>query len=157
MDQTEIERKFLLARIPDLPTARRRRIDQGYLVHEGAELRIRRKERTCTMTAKSLGGLSRQEWETQIPTWVFESLWPSTEGARVSKERYTVADGRHILEVDIFLGDLEGLCLLEVEFKSEKHAREFRLPSWVPETVDVTEDSRFKNRKLALEGRPEEV
>lgn len=150
----EIERKFLLEQIPELPTANRSRIDQGYLVTEQAELRIRRIGRECLMTVKGEGDLVRDEWETEIPGWVFDALWPRTEGARVEKERYSVAYGDHLLEIDLFRGALEGLCLLEVEFGSEDEASRFTPPGWVGRAVDVTDDPAYKNLRLALDGRP---
>ncbi len=56
------------------------------------------------------------------------------------------------LEADVFEGDLAPLCLVEVEFTSEKDAKGYTPRAWFG--ADVTEDKRYKNKYMAINGRP---
>jgi len=60
--------------------------------------------------------------------------------------------GELTLEVDVFGGELEGLVLAEVEFSDEDGPRSFEPPGWLGE--EVTRDSRYANRRPAIEGPP---
>jgi CYTH domain-containing protein len=151
----EIERKFLVDRLPGAPGAPSgATIRQGYLIaaENGTELRIRQKRDRFFQTVKRGEGLSRTEIEIELSPDQFEQLWPYTEGRRVSKTRYTVPVGDHFAEIDRFDGDLTGLVLVEVEFASIEASRQFSPPEWFG--VEVTEDSRYKNRSLAVYGIP---
>ena len=55
------------------------------------------------------------------------------------------------MEIDIFLGALYGLKICEVEFSTEEEAKSFVPPVWFG--AEVTNDSRFKNKNLALKGQ----
>ena len=147
----EIERKFLVLQLPDLEPARSSRIEQGYLVigADGAEARVRRRDGVCTLTVKSGTGLARGETEISITSDQFEALWPATEGRRIEKTRYLLDDG---IELDVFDGELAGLILAEVEFPHMAGAFEYEPPAWFG--TEVTTDDRYKNRRLAVEGRP---
>lgn len=76
--RTEIERKFRLKFAPgELQNSISELIEQGYLLHFDSELRVRRSGGVLhTMTVKGEGFLERPEWETPIPQWVFDTLWP---------------------------------------------------------------------------------
>ncbi|NVO54976.1 CYTH domain-containing protein [Rhodobacteraceae bacterium B1Z28] len=152
---TEIERKFLIADLPDLSAAQRAVVRQGYLTapDDSTELRLRQKNDTYFLTLKGRGGIVRVEREVEITAEQFETFWPETEGRRVEKERYTggLPDGR-IFELDVFLGELAPLYLIEVEFASESEAFEYKPPAWFG--ADVTEDNRYKNKMMAINGLP---
>jgi adenylate cyclase len=148
----EIERKFLVERLPDGLGGRARRIDQGYLAldeHSGAEVRLRRLGDELWLTIKGEGGLARLEEEFPLGEEQFRSLWPLTEGRRVEKVRHELAGH---MEVDVYKGDLAGLVLAEVEFPSLEESTAFEPPEWFG--AEVTEDPRYKNRALAVDGRP---
>jgi|ERR671930_1885428 CYTH domain-containing protein len=147
----EIERKFLVEQLPpELEDAPARRIDQGYLaLDEGAEVRLRRHGDELSLTVKGAGGLSRVEEAFDLDERQFQSLWPLTEGRRVEKTRHEVPGG---IEVDVYEADLAGLVVAEVEFPSEDESAAFEPPTWFGE--EVTEDQRYKNRALAVNGRP---
>ncbi|NOD91264.1 CYTH domain-containing protein [Ruegeria sp. HKCCD4884] len=151
----EIERKFLVATLPDLSSAQKAVVRQGYLTapDDSTELRLRQKNEAFFLTLKGGGGLVRVEREAQITEEQFETFWPETEGRRVEKERYTgrLPDGL-MFELDIFSGDLASLRLVEVEFDSEEDAAAFVPPDWFG--ADVTEDKRYKNKTMATEGIP---
>lgn len=151
----EIERKFLVANQPDLNGLDRALIRQGYLTspRDSTELRLRQMNDTYFLTLKGSGGVARVEREVEISGLQFETFWPETEGRRLEKERYTgiLSDG-HRFELDVFLGVLAPLQLVEVEFASEVEARAFAPADWFGR--DVTEDERYRNRTLAIEGIP---
>jgi len=152
---TEIERKFLVDRLPpDFENLAGKTIRQGYVIDaaEGIELRVRQKQNTYCQTIKMGEGLSRTEIEIELSPDQFNRLWPYTDGRRVSKTRYTFPVGTLTAELDRFEGDLEGLLLVEVEFASVTAASDFAPPSWFGR--DVTEDKRYKNKHLAVHGIP---
>ncbi len=152
---TEIERKFLVADLPDLSSADKAVVRQGYLTSpdDSAELRLRQKNDRFFLTLKGGGAMVRVEREAEISAEQFETFWPETEGRRVEKERFTgvLSDGR-VFELDVFLGDLAPLQLVEVEFSTEAEALAFTPPYWFG--ADVTSDNRYKNRTMATSGVP---
>jgi CYTH domain-containing protein len=151
----EIERKFLVsAPPPDLGRHPASAIRQGYLAvaGDGTEVRLRDRDGAAVLTVKSGGGLVRVEEDLPLDAERFGRLWPLTEGRRVEKVRHLIpADGLTI-ELDVYGGDLEGLVVAEVEFPSEAAAEAFAPPAWLGQ--EVTGDERFKNQRLALDGRP---
>ena len=108
------------------------RIDQGYLAvgPEGAEVRIRRRGAKLTLTIKSLEpGAARLE-ELAIDEARFERLWPLTLGRRLEKERHVFAlAGELRAEVDVYLGSLSGLRVVEVEFPTAHASEAFSPPA----------------------------
>jgi CYTH domain-containing protein len=150
----EIERKFLLAvEPPDLARAIGTRLEQGYVaISVDAEVRLRRAGERRTMTVKSTGDLVRREVEIELDGDQFESLWPTTEGRRVDKTRYRLRHCELVVELDLYHGVLDGLATVEVEFDSIEASAAFEPPPWFG--AEVTSDSRFKNRNLALQGLP---
>jgi adenylate cyclase len=152
----EIERKFL---VPDPPADLDRHpstsIEQGYLAiaGDGTEVRIRRRDGSAALTVKSGGGRSRVEEEIELDAQRFERLWPLTDGRRIEKTRYEIPAGEGLtVELDVYDGALAGLVVAEVEFDSEQAADAFAAPDWMGR--EVTDDERYKNQRLACEGRP---
>jgi CYTH domain-containing protein len=151
----EIERKFLVESPPPaLGDAPGDAIEQGYLViGEGEEARVRRRADSLTLTVKSGSGLGRAETEIALDTEQFEALWPVTEGRRVVKVRHELPlEGGLVAELDVYAGALEGLSVVEVEFRDEDGARRFAPPAWF--SREVTDDERYGNRRLAVAGLP---
>ena len=52
-------------------------------------------------------------------------------------------------ELDIYHGINEGLCVVEVEFKSKSQAKKFKAPNWFGK--DVTKNTFYKNSMLSCE------
>jgi adenylate cyclase len=154
----EIERKFLLPEAPDgLDAHPSSAIEQGYVAidPDGTEVRIRRRGGVSTVTVKSGGGLVRVEEELAVDDATFERLWPLTDGRRLQKVRHVIPTGTPGLEIelDVYTGGLAGLVVAEIEFPGEDEAAAFTPPAWLGR--EVTADGRFKNQKLAVDGRPE--
>jgi adenylate cyclase len=114
---------------------------------------VRRRDDEATLTVKSGGARSRVEEEIAIEPERFERLWPLTEGRRIEKTRYEIPAGDGLtIELDVYDGALAGLVVAEIEFDSEDAADAFSEPDWLGR--EVTEDSRYKNQRLACEGAP---
>jgi CYTH domain-containing protein len=150
----EIERKFLVDELPgDLEWLDERALRQGYVALDGdTEVRVRDDAGEWRLTVKHGGGLLRVEEEFAIESPRGEALYALTEGRRVEKRRHRMPYGEAMLEVDVFEGALEGLVVAEVEFADEATARAFVPPPWFG--PDVTDDGAYKNRALAVHGRP---
>lgn len=144
----EIERKFLVA--GDFrPFVRKAiRITQGYLNSAPERtVRVRTKGEKGFITIKgkaSESGVSRFEWEKEIPVDEVRELLKICEPGVIDKTRYLVDAGNHTFEVDEFYGDNEGLTIAEVELGSEDEA--FEKPSWLGE--EVTGDVKYYNSML---------
>ena len=145
----EIERKFIV--VNDSYKARAYRSDriaQGYLCREGgnsARVRVRGDKGYITIKGPSLdGGLSRYEWEREIPASEALELLKICHGAIIDKIRYLVRCGEHIFEVDEFFGDNEGLVIAEVELNHPDE--QFEKPDFIGE--EVTGDKRYYNSRL---------
>jgi adenylate cyclase len=152
----EIEKKFRLANVPPKSLLGKGvPIVQGYLFVDDGELRIRQMGDSYYLTVKSAGSLEREEWEKDIPAWVFELLYPRAEGRVVEKTRYSVPYGGFTLEIDEYCGRHEGLVTMECEFPDRKSVENLVLPAWAAGAVDVTQDKRYKNKWLATHGLPD--
>lgn len=154
-DGIEIERKFLVDRLPnDLDTHPAREIDQGYLaITDDVEVRLRRYGDEMFLTIKSSGDEARIEEEMEIDARRFDALWPLTDVRRIQKRRHAIPTGDGLtVELDVYHGDLNGLLVAEVEFDSAAAAEAFAPPAWFGR--EVTDDPRYKNKRLATEGLP---
>jgi adenylate cyclase len=150
----EIERKFLVDRQPER-LGEGEPIEQGYLVvgDDGVEVRVRRRGSETTLTVKSGPGMVRTEEELAIDERRFASLWPLTEGRRVTKTRHLVPlDSGLTAELDVYHEAHDGLLTAEIEFPSLEASEAFAPPAWLGR--EVTGDRRFANQALALDGRP---
>lgn len=150
----EIERKFLVEGDFASEVASSARIVQGYICSEpgkSVRIRIRGDKGYITIKGPSFnGGLSRFEWEKEIPLEEAEMLLVLCGPLKIEKERNLVPFAGHIWEVDVFHGANEGLVVAEIELGSEDE--KFELPSWVGR--EVTGDRRFYNTSLLMNPLP---
>ena len=144
----EIERKFLVKGEYKSFAVRSNRIVQGYLSSvTGRTVRIRIKGDKGFITIKGKSnesGLSRYEWEKEIPLDEAHELLKLCEPGAIDKTRYEIPVGNHIFEVDEFYGDNEGLTIAEVELETENES--YMRPDWLGE--EVTGDRRYYNSYL---------
>ena len=146
----EIERKFLVTGDFKAEAFKVTHILQGYLssVPERT-VRVRVKDDKGFITVKgavNASGVTRFEWEKEIPVDEARLLLEICEPGVIDKNRYLVrnTDGKHIWEVDEFHGDNDGLIIAEVELADENEP--FDKPAWLGE--EVTGDLRFYNSML---------
>ena len=147
----EIERKFLVLDDSYKHEAfSKSHIQQGYICSErGRTVRIRiRTERAyITIKGPSLnGGLSRYEFEQEIPLDDARKLLTLCDPGIIDKTRWLVKAGNHTFEVDEFAGDNAGLTVAEVELASEDEA--FEKPAFIGQ--EVTGDRRYYNSQLRV-------
>jgi adenylate cyclase len=156
LNVVEIERKFLVEQVPtDLGTYPSDPIEQGYIAitEDGVEVRIRRYGDDAFLTIKSGRGQQRLEEEIEIDGRRFHSLWPLTEGRRITKRRYRIPyEQAALIELDVYDGALQGLVTAEVEFDSSAAASAFAPPEWLG--AEVTDEPEYKNQALAVDGLP---
>ena len=145
----EIERKFLVLNDTYKHEAfSKSHIRQGYICSErGRTVRVRIRDTRAYITIKgpSLdGGLSRYEFEQEIPLADGEQLMMLCEGGIIDKVRWLVKSGEHTFEVDEFFGDNEGLVVAEVELQAADEVPV--LPRFIGQ--EVTGDRRYYNAQL---------
>ena len=144
----EIERKFLVdkAKWDAVQKPAPKQIVQAYLLNTLEKtIRVRIKGPKGYLTIKGpTVGISRTEFEYEIPLKDAEQLITQFAEKKVNKSRYEIMIGNHLWEVDEFHGKLEGLLLAEVELKSENEA--FERPHWV--TEDVSTNPEYFNSNL---------
>ena len=147
----EIERKFLvgdpslefLVGVPGMA------IDQGYLsLDADRTVRVRRAGDRGFLTIKGRGlGISRAEFEYEIPIGDVGGLLSLCVGSIVTKTRYRVPAGDGLaFEVDVFGGDNAGLVVAELELPSENAP--FARPDWLGR--EVSHDPSYLNANLAV-------
>jgi adenylate cyclase len=150
MKMVEIERKFLVTSNAFKEEAfAQNRIKQGYLssVPERT-VRVRIKGDKSFLTIKGISnesGMSRFEWEKEIPVDEAEKLLILCETGVIDKTRFEVKTGKHVVEIDEFYGENEGLIMAEIELQSETES--FEKPVWLGD--EVTNDKRFYNAYLS--------
>lgn len=145
----EIERKFLVTSDAyRTMAASSSYIVQGYICHDrGRTVRVRIRDEKAYLTIKGpsdKAGLSRYEWETEIPLADARELMKLCAGGVIDKRRYLVPCGSHTFEVDEFYGDNQGLVIAEVELASESEP--FDKPPFIGR--EVTGDRRYYNSHL---------
>ena len=144
----EIERKFLVVGDFKSEASDSFRMVQGYISTDpDRTVRVRIKGGQGFLTIKgrsSADGLSRYEWEKEIPVDEARELMALCGPGVIDKTRYIVPCGDHTFEVDEFYGSNQGLILAEVELGDEQET--FQKPLWLGE--EVTGDSRYYNSML---------
>jgi adenylate cyclase len=146
----EIERKFLVKASDYKKEAHRKtKIVQGYLTKDPKRtVRVRIRENQSFLTIKGMSsedGLSRFEWEKEIPLNEAKELITLCLPTIIEKIRYEVTYKGVLFEVDEFEGTHSGLVLVEVELNSTEDI--FEKPNWVGK--EVTGDEKYYNSYLS--------
>ena len=141
----ECERKYLVNSDFRPHATASQRITQGYLsTSPTVRIRLYGTRGFITIKSKSLdGGLSRHEWEYEIPASEAEQMLRLCNGV-IDKERYIVPFEGQQWEVDVFHGANEGLIVAEIELSSPDEV--VATPPW--RGKEVTGDVRYYNSHL---------
>lgn len=146
----EIERKFLVdhEKWKQVKKPKGTPFRQGYLLNDDLRtIRVRVTDKKGYITLKGVtSGISRKEFEYDIPLADGVELLNNFAKSQVEKIRYRIRFKGKLWEVDEFSGDNKGLILAEIELKDEKE--EFGKPAWV--TRDVSDDERYYNSTLSV-------
>ena len=146
----EIERKFILSKIPEhLPTLK---IKQGYLqLDKNCTIRVRSSISSTgindTLTIKgpsNSSGMSRYEFETKISNEDSINLFKVCHKPIIEKTRHIYIYKNMKWELDEFHEENQGLLIGEIELEREN--MKFDLPDIVKE--EVTGQSKYYNSML---------
>jgi adenylate cyclase len=146
----EIERKFLVTSDDFKALAfKQNHIVQGYLSRVPERIvRVRIKGEKGFLTIKGMSnesGMSRFEWEKEIPVDEAKGLLQLCEKGVIDKMRYEIKVGNHIFEVDEFYDENKGLVIAEIELTSEIET--FEKPIWLGK--EVTNNIKYYNSYLS--------
>ena len=146
----ETERKFLVTnRDYKKQYSSKEKITQAYLSKDPKRsVRIRVNNRKGWITIKGESdkkGLSRMEWEREIPLKTAKKLLEICLPNPINKIRYKIQLNNNItIEVDEFLGHNKGLVLAEIELISKDQS--FEKPDWLGK--EVTGIKKFYNSMM---------
>lgn len=144
----EIERKFLVKDDSWKDQVRESQVmKQGYLVTDrNTTVRVRVAGEKAYLTVKGATyGLSRSEYEYEIPVMDAEGMLQFCPNVPVEKTRYLIEHAGMTWELDVFEDQNKGLIMAEIELESED--QEIELPDWVGE--EVSGDERYFNGYLS--------
>ncbi len=163
----EVEQKFLLKDNFDIKLLEKSNvkykeveIDQAYLkVEGGEEERIRRFGDSYFRTVKyDKAEGTRKEQENRIDKDDFEKEYKRIKGTPIQKTRYIIQNYPQFKElcIDIYEGKLKPLKVAEIEYWSEEHVGNEKIPGWLDKYIkkEVTKNDAYKNKNLALKGLP---
>lgn len=133
----EIERKFLVNTAIWQPGGIAKKMKQAYLnVQADKTIRVRTANEKAFLTIKGkASGISRDEFEYEIPYSDALELFDLCEGNPVEKTRWVNEIQGKIWEIDVFEGENDGLVLAEIELNDENEA--FNKPNWLLEEVST--------------------
>ncbi len=145
---TEIEHKYLVKNDEFVArTTSKVHIRQGYLSRDKHRtVRVRIAGCQAFVTIKGVGnGLSRPEFEYEIPLPDGEQLLSMCLDFVIDKTRHIVVDHGNRWEVDVYHGRLQGLMTAELEVPDEDYT--YPLPDFVG--TEVTGQARYSNAALS--------
>ena len=144
----EIERKFLITKLPEnLSNYKCRHIEQGYL-STNPVVRVRKDNEDYVLTYKGSGKMVREEYNLPLTKESYYHLIQKADGNIITKKRYEIPTHDNlIIELDLFEGLFQGITLAEVEFESEEQANSYTPPEWFG--LDVTYSSEYHNSKMS--------
>ena len=150
--EIEIEKTYLAKFIPnDINEFKFSSITDSYfkIMDDLNRIRIREKDEKIELTKKSLTpelnhGINKEE--TIILTKKELKNFYKVETEKIIKKRYYYYNENILYEIDIFEGDLDGLVMIDVEFKSREEFENFKMPKFC--LCDVTNDEEIAGNKL---------
>ena len=144
----EIERKFLVEGEYKSQAYAQSRIIQGYISSaRGRTVRVRIRDGRGYLTIKGASdssGISRYEWEKEIPLNEAKDLMRLCEPGVIDKTRYLVRSGQHVVAEEPYTGENQGKTAAADDLHSEKEHGDN------PEIKarEVTGDIRYYNSQL---------
>ena len=143
----EIERKFLVNHSLLPSNMKGHSYTQSYLsINDNGIIRIRKEGDVSKLTIKTKNvGISRSEFEYNIPTDDYKEIAKLSISETVKKTRYKVTYKNKIWEVDEFHEKNKGLWIAEIELQNENES--FKKPGWLLE--EITYDYRYMNANLS--------
>lgn len=144
----EIERKFLINKLPEnIKEYPFHIIEQAYLCTNPV-VRVRRQDEDYILTYKGSGMMAREEYNLPLNKEAYEHLLTKADGTIISKKRYLIPLSEQLtIELDEFYKPMNDLLLAEVEFPSIEEANAFVPPEWFGE--DVTFDAAYHNSTMS--------
>ncbi|MCR5626535.1 MAG: CYTH domain-containing protein [Lachnospiraceae bacterium] len=150
MENREIERKWLIDKIPFEPEDYEcLDIEQAYL-SSSPTVRVRKENDTYYLTYKGSrnmpgnSSMSHEEYNLPLDETSYEHLKEKADGIILHKKRYLIPEKENLtIELDVFEEPIAPLVVAEVEFDSEEAANAYVAPDWFGE--DVTNDYHYKN------------
>jgi CYTH domain-containing protein len=126
-------------------------IKQGYITTEGSTIRIRQNgdkyELTKKTPIKENDFSQYEEINIYLTEAEFKKFWILTDKS-LEKTRYFISINNNLTaELNVYHGLLDGLAMVEVEFKSESDMNKFIPPDWFGR--DVTQEDFSANSFLA--------
>jgi adenylate cyclase len=145
----EIERKFLVIGDFKSQAVGKFEIKQGYISTDPDRVvRIRIADKKGFITIKGTSdesGMARLEWEKEIDYEEANQLLELCNKPVIEKTRFIIEYEKHIVEVDEFTGENQGLVLAEIELADKEEPVE--LPEWIGR--EVTNDFKYYNSYLS--------
>ena len=137
----EIERKYLVNESLWPKSGKSIKMKQAYLVTQAnIVIRVRLCENKAFLTIKGKPqGITRDEFEYEIPLNDALHLMEMRTGAIVSKTRYIDYYDNKKWETDVFDDENQGLIVAEIELENENET--FISPPWI--THEVSTDERY--------------
>ena len=144
----EIERKFLVNPSKISFEGNSDELKQGYLSITDSGLtriRVTSKQGFLTIKSKTIG-ISREEYEYEIPIDDANRLIQLSAGEVIHKTRTKVTYDGKIWEIDEFHGKNKGLWLAEIELVDLNES--FSKPEWILD--EVSDDTRYFSSNLSV-------
>lgn len=142
----EIERKFLISKMPDLSHFESVMYERYCIYRDGnVEMRVQKKGTQYEIERKEMvNTLKAIKTKMVISKPEFETLKKLGTEA-IIREGYFISSNPDV-SIKIYHGRHEGLNKIEVEFKSEEEAKAFQIPDWYGEEITdsiVSRDSKL--------------
>lgn len=158
-DTTEVERRFLVRDASIVMGLSWALLTQAYFeAPDGYAMRLRLRQhlegeewggQTAFLSVKG-PRVAGERWEEEFPLRNTERAIELLEKCThvVQKRRYSLIDGGATWEVDVFMGENEGLVIAELEGKGD-WIWDVRRPTWA--LREITHDTKYNNERLAFE------
>lgn len=139
----EIERKWILPKLPDMGNQTPVNYKRYFLfINESIEVRIQRKGDKFEFERKiESNNLTRIREKFEITKAEFNYFKQYTIGS-IERESYLI-DG---VSINVYKGKYSGLIRAELEFNTEKIAKQFKTPDWFHQ--EITDSPLGKDKKL---------